>query len=596
MPIVRSKHAFTAGEISDWLGYRTNNPRFKNGCRLLQNAMAKPQGPALRRGGFRYIADIKTLMNQAIAGVDRPRLVPFIFNEAQAYVLCFYKHSSGTVRVAFGNGNGLVEDSASPGNPYIYEITGTFDHLNFAYAQSADILYIAQEGREPLEFIRNDHDSWTLQVATLTSAPTDWVGPDDYPQRVSFYEQRIMYGRINSRPQTIWASKSGDFYDFGVSSPLVDSDAVTVTLASGKQNKIQWMIPVRSFLIGTIGDEWSLQGSNGSPFTFASIDIDPHTNHGSESIPPLKIGTTLVFVEYLGRTINMLHYDYAVDNYQVTDLSILSPHLTLAKNITDWTYQRIPNSVIWAVRSDGKLLGLTFQKEHDIAGWHQHSTTGSFRSVTSIPGSTEHEVWTIAERNINGTDTWYLEKMAPEFTDETDATNGCFLDSYAIYDGVATSTITGLDHLEGEEVSILADGKVHPKLTVSSGSITLNFDAEYVIVGLSYTSIIEPRFLDPSDQDTVKGLSQTMVEVEIEFVDTLGGKIKYFTSDAEYEEEILFRNPEDITGDPLPLFNGFKRKKPARGWSRDPRLQIIQEDPLPMTVVGITDFLEVAEP
>ena len=145
-------------------------------------------------------------------------------------------------------------------------------------------------------------------------------------------------------------------------------------------------------------------------------------------------------------------------------------------------YQEEPNSIVWCVRTDGQLLGFTYQREQQVTAWHRHIFGGSFGSGNAVCESvevlptddSEYQVWVIIKRTINGVTKRYVEYLHKFDFDETDDTSFNYLDSQLAYDGSATTTISGLDHLEGETVSVLADGSTHPNKVVSSGGITLD--------------------------------------------------------------------------------------------------------------------------
>jgi hypothetical protein len=650
----------------------TDNIRFKNGCKTMQNMVALTQGPARRRSGFEFVYDISSLLGGALTATT-PRLVPFIFNEESAYTLVFYLHNNGNVRVVFGIDSGLVEDSLNPGNPYVFEFTGTMELDQLSFAQSADILFITQPNRMPIAFKRNGHDDWeadevamseqpfTLNIddsltitpsavtgsitltassalfdvnfedlemkvnggrvvitsytsstvvdATVTveledtTARADWSTPEwspvnGYPEFVAFFEQRIAYGSIATRPQTIWCSKSGDYYDFGRSDPIVASDGLTFTLDAGEQNKIQWMATGRQLLVGTLGDEWTISGSGYEPLSFQSIMASRHTNNGAEKLRPLMIGPVTIFLERLGRTVNQFAFDYNRDAYVTVDLSVLAPHLTENYTIVGWAYQQTPNGIVWCVREDGYMIALTFKREHNVTGWHVHITDGLFKSVASIPGDNkEDEVWTLVQREINGTDKWYLEVMAPEFKSD-DMTEARFLDSFLVYDGVAATTISGLSHLEGCTVEALGDGSPLGEFTVSGGAITLQKAKSHVVIGLPYVSELRPYFMDYSIEDgaTISRIAR-ILETDIFLYHSLGLEVgRYDHEDAEeYMDPVPFRKPSDIMGEPVPVFEGVKPFTFTSGYDRDIDLIIRQTQPLPLTVLGLVDRVAIGD-
>lgn len=435
----------------------------------------------------------------------------------------------------------------------------------------------------------------TATTATTEWATTEWGPFFGYPRFVGFYEQRLFYAATPARPQTIWFSKSGDYYDFGVSSPIVASDAATFTLDSGTQNRIQWVQSSRQIVLGTLGDEWAISGSGYEPLSFSSVRASKHTNHGGEDLVPLMIGPVIIFLELMGRTVNQLVYDFNSDSYNTVDLSVLAPDLTDNYGIIDWDYQQTPNGIVWAVREDGTLLGLTFKREHNVTGWHTHDTQGEFLSVACLPGDRETDVWTVVKRTVEDVDLFYLEKKAPEFLSD-DILDSYFLDSHLVYSGTAATTITGLEHLEGMLVDVLGDGFVFPNLTVTDGEVSLSVAVEKAVVGLRYVSEVVPQMpefdlKDGATMGRVRRSDHVAVVVHRSLGITIG---KYDSERGEIATtEIPSRLPQDDVSVAGPLLTGTYRFPIGGGSDRSSELFIRQTLPLPLTVVGIIDELEV---
>jgi hypothetical protein len=475
-------------------------------------------------------------------------------------------------------------------------------------------------------FTDTTHVVGTVKTDLTAATATDqWYSQEfgpvcGYPRFVGFYEQRLFYASTSSRPQTIWFSKSGDYYDFSISSPIVASDGCTFTLDSGSQNKMQWVHAARQLVIGTLGEEWAVSGSGYDPLSFSSIRAARHTNHGGEPLVPIMIGPVILFLERLGRTVNQLVYDFYSDSYTSVDLSILAPHLTDTHTIIDWAYQQTPNGIIWAVRNDGDLLGLTFKREHNVTGWHHHDTQGSFISCACIPGSVENDLWTIVKRRrvvdqevllnanyalLDGDqmvmgefmDFYYLEKKAPEFL-STNVLDSYFLDSYQTYDGAPATVLSGLSHLEGCSVDILGDGAVYRSFEVKEGMVTLPYAVSRAVIGLPYASELVPQMMET---DTKAGTSYARIRridhIDIDFLNSLG------MSYGRYDDEGLeigtqqapFRVPSDSTGTAVPLFNGIKRLTMPPGNTFKTNFFVRQDQPLPLTVVALVTELDIKD-
>lgn len=630
MGIHRLKHSCSAGEITPLLHDRVDFERYKNGCKIMENMVSSSQGPAIRRPGTEFIYDLTELG----IDVDNPliREIPFIYSQDEAYAMIFFMHTDGYVRLVFGTtktdgSSGLVvfDDPAgtecpsgtvldpvpTPDDVVVVTMPEKWDIMNFDWAQTNNEMYIAQSGLQPHVITRETNECWFVSSITMTSQPADWSEDYGWPEKVTFHQQRLAFAANTLRPQTVWMSVAGynNFHNFGELDTSVteteDADAITFTLDSQTQNKIRWISSGKALHIGTLGNEWTVVGNSETSLTPSNILATRQTNNGSEANKALLIGLTTLFVERHGRVVNEFKYDYTYDSYRTDDMAILASHMTESHSIIDWSYQQTPESIIWCVREDGLLMGITYQRQHKIVAWHRHPTQGEVQTVTAIPGNTrEDDVWVTVMREVAGETKYYVEKMADWFYgDET--TTGRFLDSFQARtaDGGLVSTIY-TPHLAGLEVHILADGTVHPPVVaaVDDGKIELNGEYGEIVAGLQYISELRPNLVDvpQSSQNAASGTSlgrvQRTTAVNIDFYKTLGGYIGRFDEeDGEHEEELPFRVPSDLLGTAVPLSTGWYNYDFPEGFDREPTYFIRQKQPLPMTVRGIVDISEVLE-
>ena len=425
---------------------------------------------------------------------------------------------------------------------------------------------------------------------------SEWSAHRGYPSCGNFFEQRLCLAATLLSPQTIWGSRSGleNFYDFSVVDPadIVDSDAVTYTIASDQVNIIKWLSPTNVLAIGTTGGEWILSG-NGSPVTPTSVQVVRQSTHGSIALQPVMLGSVHLFTQKGGRVVREFRYSFEEDSFQSIDLSIMAEHLTRTRKIVDWAYQQSPNSILWCVLDDGDVIGLTYLRQHEVTGWHHHETEGEFESVAVIPGDDTDEVWFVVKRTIDSATVRYIERLDPEFNPtSTDPTTAFYVDSGLTYDGASTSTITGLDHLEGEEVAILGDGAVQPSKTVASGSITLQNAVEYAQIGLAYNTDLEPMPIELSgDESTSMGRTKSVISADISYINCSSMQIGTTFDDLE---EVIFRRTSDNLGEYVPLSTGHKRKLIANRYDEVATLCIRQSSPLPLIIRGIAYEMEVS--
>jgi hypothetical protein len=422
---------------------------------------------------------------------------------------------------------------------------------------------------------------------------TPWSDSEGYPEVVGFFEQRLFFAGSANQPQTVWHSQTGAYESFGFTTPIADDDAFSYQLASGQVNKITWSAPLRELIMGTIGSEWKIQrGDNTSAMTPSSIDVKLQSEFGGDDIKPLIIGNSILFAQRGARKVRDFGYTLEVDGYSGNDVSILASHLFEDYDVEEWAYAALPDSIIWMVREDGTLLGLTYIKEQQVFGWHKHITEGDFESVGVIPGDEDDEVYFVVEREINGSTKRYIEKLMPRITDES-AYDYFFVDSGLTYNSsTATLTVTGLDHLEGETVSAIADGSVYRNKTVTSGSVTLDKTANLIHVGLPFTSDFKSLELNLADDNgTTQGRLVTVPDVKFKVYKSRG-----FWAGPSFDnlEEAKVRDVFAGYG-ALELLDEYFEIDFDVGYEDSMEVCVRNEDPIPLTILSITPKIEISE-
>ena len=412
-----------------------------------------------------------------------------------------------------------------------------------------------------------------------------WNGEKGYPSATGFYEDRLVFAGSKGFPQTFWTSKTGDYYNFGTSIPSADDDGITATLNGGQMNGIKAIIAFGEMLLLTAGGEFKVSGG-GKAITGSNVLSQPQEYRGVSDVNPVTIGSRIIYVQHQGNIIRDLAYSYDVDKYTGDDLNLLASHLFEGHKIISMTYQQIPNSIVWCVRDDGLLLGLTYIKEQDIYAWHQHTTAGGkFVSVCNIGGSTEDKLYAVIERGGQ----YYVEIM--ESRDKsTNVEDQFFVDSGITYEGEPTDEISGLEHLEGYTVAILADGNVLPKRTVENGKVLLGNKYKKVHVGLPIDAEIKTLPIDFTAQDgTYLSRKKRIATVTLLLKDSRGG---LFGMKENELDEFKWRSNEAY-GEPISLQTG-KFKVTIKSATYDETQQIIikQPDPLPMTVLSLIPEIE----
>ena len=409
-------------------------------------------------------------------------------------------------------------------------------------------------------------------------------GSEGFPKAVAFYEQRLYFAGTTGQPQTIFGSVSADFEN--MTPGTLDDSAVNFTIASDRVNVIKHLLPARFLQVLTTSSEFTLSGGTGStPVTPTNVNVLRETTFGSSDVRPVRAGNSTILIQKGQEKVKEITFDLDTDGLLGIDLTILADHIPRG-GLTDMVWQQEPELILWFVHSDGRLVGLTYDRANAAIGWHDHAIGGDgiVESITSIPSGAEDQVYLSVKRTIDGSTVRHVEFLKPiEFGD--DVGDAFYLDSGLTYDGAATTTITGLNHLEGETVSVLADGSSHPDKTVSGGAITLERNGSKVHVGYGYTSTVETLRLEAGAEDGIaQGKIKRIHGVTVRFFNTVGAEMGPDTSNLD---RLPFRDSSMAMNQAVPLFTGDKEISFPAGYENDARVVVRQSQPLPMTILAI---------
>jgi len=426
-------------------------------------------------------------------------------------------------------------------------------------------------------------------IVGAANATTKWSlgafgGDQGQPRAVAFYEERLYFAGTIGKPQSIFGSVTADFENHTPGTE--DDDAVNVTISSDQVNIIKHMIPGRFLQIMTSSAEFTLSGGTGTTaVTPTNLNVLRETTFGSGDVRPLRAGASTIMIQKGGEKVKEVTFSLDTDGLVGRDLTVLGEHLVRG-GVTDMVWQQEPELILWFVRGDGTLIGLSYDPANNTIGWHQHPLGGSgvVESITAIPSGTEDQVYLSVKRTIDGSTVRHIVYMKSIYFNQ-DVGDAFYVDSGITYDGAATTTITGLDHLEGESVQILADGSTHPDKTVSSGSITLDRQASKVHVGMSYNSLVETLRLEAGADDGIaQGKIKRIHGITARFLDTVGAELG---PDVNNLDRLPFRDSSMSMDTAVPLFNGDKEIFFPSGYENDAQVVIRQSQPLPMTIVAI---------
>ena len=638
---------FTGGEVSPRLYGRIDLAKYSQACRTMENAQILPHGPAVRRSGFQYIshaavssgavrlvpfvysqdtAYILELTDGKIryfadggmltdSGAPYETVSPYTDSDISGLKYCqsadvlYFVHPGKLPKklMRYADTDWRFENVDLSYGPWLEkpleheETTLSFSAVSgdITVSASADLFtnddnnrhYSAGGGAVLITSVTSPTSAEAQVVRTLSSAaaasgwrPHAFSPVLGYPCAVSFAEQRLCFAGTKSKPQTVWLSRTDAYEDFSVSDPLQDDDACSFTYASGQVNNIQWLASGRVLTTGTIGSEWATSG-DGAPLTPSNIKAERHTTYGCADIQPENIGQSLIFVQRGEGKIRELAYNFMNDDYRAPDLTLFAEHMFRGRRIKATAYAENPDPLYWCITDDGGLFAMTYLKDQEVTAWHRHTTAGTFQSICTAPSpSGRDELWCVVKRYINGQYVQYIERLSPQF-EGGEADDAFFVDSGLMYDGAPVSEVSGLEHLEGETVQILADGAVHPERTVTGGKVTLERSASKISAGLGYETRLETLNIEAAATlGTAQAVQKRITEISIRFDRTLGA---FAGTDFENMDEIFFRDSSMKTGQAPGLFSGDYKMLMPSGWQTDGRVCVKQTYPLPMTVSGI---------
>lgn len=423
----------------------------------------------------------------------------------------------------------------------------------------------------------DDGDVSNLIAGAWALESRSWTATLGYPRTVAAYNGRAIYGSNDANPITFWGSNVRDYENFARGT---DADqGFEFDISSNESNAMAWMSGGTNLVIGTEREEFVINGGN-APLGPGAVIVSSPTRHGSARITPMRVGAATLFVERGGTRLRELAFDADFTE----QLQRESPDLFLFaqgiadEGIRDLGSSSLPDTALWAVRNDGVLLYAPYDRNQDLIGWSTFETDGEVLSVATIPSDTSEQVWIAVMRN----GTIRLEYF--------DLVNGYYgplqTDATLIYDGVATTTITGLDHLDGETVDVLAAGGNLGEYTVVGGEVELPMSVTFAEVGLPFDTYV--KTLRPGSPELVTvGTNASQARIVIGLLDSVGGTVN--------GDVLPDRRGSDLMDELTGTFTGYLSVDCDRGDGDNNTVIIEQTDPLPLTVTSVTRYLSIGD-
>jgi hypothetical protein len=282
-----------------------------------------------------------------------------------------------------------------------------------------------------------------------------WSATTGFPSKGTFFQERLYTANTATEPQSIWASQTGDFQNMIPDSDpttedlfdgtIEDDDALKMTLSADNVNVIRWLRSTRAVMsVGTAGGEW-IPESQGVVITPNDRTITRQTTHGSANVEPVLVDNAALFVQRAKRRIRQFIFTFESDGFEAFDMNRLARHV-IQQGVVEMDFAEEPDSLLWAVRTDGILASMTFRSQEDVVGWARHIIGGTFgtgnaivESVAVIPGAAgagqvqasdeRDEVWVQVKRTINGNTVRYIEVLERDYEDTHDQEDAYYSDS-----------------------------------------------------------------------------------------------------------------------------------------------------------------------
>ena len=421
-----------------------------------------------------------------------------------------------------------------------------------------------------------------------------WSAYRGYPKSCALWESRLIFAGTTSTPNTIWLSRIEDYQDFELGT--LDDDAMKISIGSGLIDDIVWLIPQTPLVIGTAGSEWVLEAeSDNKPVTPTSFSLKRKTTYGSKDMQATLVNSAVLFIMRQGRKLREFTYRFDVDDYVAPDLTILAEHITTGGIVTT-AYQQQPDNVLLMIRADGTLVPMTYERDQEVTAlsrWTLGDGDDDFESVAVIArNADEDQVWVSCKLTVDGATKRYIGYFDNREWGTSISTEWSGSDFYKVFTSPATTTISGLDYLEGRTVDIVRDGLADPQQTVTGGEITLvKAGASRVVVGIPRTCKMAPVYIEPQAQfQQPMGKKKGLYKAVVRFKDTIHAKVG---QDESHLETAIFRKVEDALDAQVPLYSGEKKISFATDYKYLHTCYIVQDKPLPIQVIAMIPSVEV---
>jgi len=394
-----------------------------------------------------------------------------------------------------------------------------------------------------------------------------WSDTHGYPGSVTFHESRLWLSNSTARPQTLWGSATGDFFNFDRGFGDA-TDSIDITMDTDQVNAIYHLVSGRHLQIFTSGGEFFIPDRPISP---ASVGVLRQTRFGVlKAVPPINVDGATMFIQRNGKQVREYLYTYTENSYVSTEVNLLAPHLinnpvAMAAQTGDIDNE---GNYLYIVNEDGTVAVFITNRAESVTAWTRFTTDGDIKDVSVV----EDIVYFHVKRTINGSTIYTIEALD----------NNTYTDSAIhVVNSPASATVTGLDHLDSRECRVRADYSVMDNATPVSGSITLAREATNIEVGLNYDLEIKTMPVNITfGSGPINATKRRILRVTAQLYQANGIKINgKAITDKGFGSDVLNSSPTGFTG---------MKTVPMLGYSKTTQVTVTQSDPTPMTLLGLT--------
>lgn len=482
-------------------------------------------------------------------------------------------------------GSVVVHGSTGAGD---YYFTANFLHPTYCIVQ---ITAYSSSTSVTAQIVRYQMPKSIIDSGTVFWEEGAWSAYRGYPRSCAFFEQRLFLGGSTADPAVLWSSKSGAFEDFSDGSD--DDDALVYRSAAGSADVIRWLSGGKVLVVGTSAGEFAVAASNqNEALTPSNVKMLLQSSYGTSDAPPVRFNDVVLYPQRNGepanaaRKIREFAYEFTSDKFNSVDLTIFAEHIT-GSGVTRLEYSMSPDPMIWAVRSDGEIACCTYERLQEVVAWQRYVLAGSgaAQTIGACAGASGEDVYVVVERTISGATVRYIEVFEPPFEPAIDSKADAFMvDCGLTYSGSSTSTVTGLWHLRGEDVSILNNGNVESATVSSTGTVALDVASTKAQIGYAIAARLVSQDLDGgaqagASQSRTKRVSQVYARV----YGSLLGKVGKYGGTLE---DMLYRDVDDVMGSTPDLYSGLIETDVEIGYDREAIVEFQHNDPLPFFITA----------